>query len=190
MPGACGEVPGSPWQRAKSGILLWRCSGASRAGTAARKIYRTLCKASRERFRGPIQGELALSQGRIEEAIQRLQQATESFRRGGNHSLLISSDGLALAFERRGEPLEAIRVLEAASQERLLELAWDAQYGVFWLRIQAHMARLYRQLRRSEDARKIENQLRRILAYADADHPIRVQISQSSRASTKAGGII
>jgi len=103
---------------------------------------------------------------------------------------LISSDGLALAFERRGEPLEAIRVLEAASQERLLELAWDAQYGVFWLRIQAHMARLYRQLRRSEDARKIENQLRRILAYADADHPIRVQISQSSRASTKAGGII
>jgi tetratricopeptide (TPR) repeat protein len=128
-----------------------------------------------------IKGELALSQGQLGEAIQRLQQATEGFRRGGNHSFLISSDGLALAFERRGEPSQAIRVLETASQERLLELAWDAPYGVFWLRIQAHMAQLYRQVGRRDDARKIEDQLRRILAYADADHPIRVQLEQSGR---------
>jgi hypothetical protein len=127
-----------------------------------------------------MKGELALSQGRVAEAIQLLQQATDEFHRGGNHSFLISSDSLALALERHAEPLEAVRVLEAASQERLLELAWDAQYGVFWLRIQAHLAQLYRQMGRADDARKVEDQLRRILAYADSDHPVLQQLKHST----------
>jgi hypothetical protein len=62
----------------------------------------------------------------------------------------------------------------------LLELAWDAQYGVFWLRIQAHLAQLYRQMGRAEDARKVEDQLRRILAYADSDHPVLQQLKHST----------
>jgi tetratricopeptide (TPR) repeat protein len=127
-----------------------------------------------------IKGELALAQGQVAEAIHLLQQATDEFRRGGNHSFLISSDGLALALERHAEPLEALRVLEVASQEKLLELAWDAQYGVFWLRIQAHLAQLLRQTGQTDRARKIENQLRRILAYADTDHPIVLQLKHST----------
>ena len=127
-----------------------------------------------------LRGELALSRGQVVEAIRLLQQATDDFHHGGNHSFLISSDALALALERHAEPLEALRVLEAASPERLRELAWDAQYGVFWLRIEAHLAQLYRQTGRTDDARKIENQLRKILAYADTDHPIVSQLKHSS----------
>ena len=127
-----------------------------------------------------LKGEVALAEGRIEEAIHLLQQATDDFRHGGNHEFLISSDGLALAFERHGEPQEALRVLEDASPARRLEFAWESPFGVFWLRIQAHLAQLYRQTGRTEEARKIEGQLRKILAYADPDHPILLQLRRSS----------
>ncbi len=127
-----------------------------------------------------LKGELALSQGQVEEAIPLLRQATEDFRLRGIHELLISSDGLALALERHGQLQEALRVLDDASQERSLEFAWNSPYGVFWLRIQAHQAQLCRELGRIEEARTIESQLRRILAYADPDHPILLQLKQSS----------
>jgi hypothetical protein len=61
-----------------------------------------------------------------------------------------------------------------------LEFAWESPFGVFWLRIQAHLAQLYRQTGRTEEARKIEGQLRKILAYADSDHPILLQLRRSS----------
>src|SRR5579862_1940482 len=115
-----------------------------------------------------MQGELALSQGHLDDAVRLLRQATEDFRQGGNQEFLISSDGLAMALERRGEPLEAVRVLEQASPARSLVLAWESPAGVFWFRIEAHLARLYRRSGRVADARQIEDQLRRILAYADA----------------------
>jgi tetratricopeptide (TPR) repeat protein len=127
-----------------------------------------------------LKGEVALAEGRIEEAIHLLQQATDDFRHGGNHEFLISSDGLALAFERHGEPQEALRVLEDASPARRLEFAWESPFGMFWLRIQAHLAQLYRHTGRTEEARKIEGQLRKILAYADPDHPILLQLRRSS----------
>ena len=127
-----------------------------------------------------LKGEAALAEGRIEEAIRLLQQATGDFRHGGNHEFLISSDGLALAFERNGEPQEALRVLEQASPARRLEYAWESPFGVFWLRIQAHLAQLYRRTGRAEEARKIEDQLRKVLAYADSDHPILMQLKRSS----------
>ncbi len=123
-----------------------------------------------------MQGELALSQGHIDNAIQLLRQATDNFRQGGNQEFLISSDGLALALERRGELAEALRVLEQASPARSREIAWESPTGVFWLRIEAHLARLYRQNGRTAEARQIEDQLRRILAYADADFPVRKQL--------------
>ena len=127
-----------------------------------------------------LKGEVALSQGNIEEAIHLLTQATDDFRSGGNQELLISSDGLALALERHGQPQEALRVLEDASQERFLEFAWNSPFGVFWLRIQAHLAKLYRELGRTQEASNIEHQLRRVLAYADPDHPILLQLKQAS----------
>ncbi len=48
-----------------------------------------------------------------------------------------------------------------------------------WLRIQAALASLYRETGRDEDARKIEDKLRRSLALADADHPILRQLDRT-----------
>jgi tetratricopeptide (TPR) repeat protein len=78
-----------------------------------------------------LQGELALSQGKIEEAIHLLQVATDDFRHGGNHEFLISSESLALASERRGDLERALRILEEASRLRVLEGGWDTAFGVF-----------------------------------------------------------
>jgi hypothetical protein len=61
----------------------------------------------------------------------------------------------------------------------MLDLAWDAPYGVFWLQNQAHLAQLYRQHGQVDRARTIESELRRILANADAAHPIIRQLDAS-----------
>jgi hypothetical protein len=129
-----------------------------------------------------IKGEPALSLGRTAEAIRLLQQAVDELRRIGHQNLLPASDGLALALERNAQPQEALRVLEDASQERFLEYPWDNPYAVFWLRIEAHLAQMYHQLGREANARKIEEQLRKILAFVDPDHPILRQLRISSAA--------
>ena len=133
-----------------------------------------------------IKGELALSQGRTAEAARLLQEAVDNFRNDEIYYFLPASDGLALAFEQSGRPDRALPVLEEGFRRRFLEFPsddpyeWDNPYVVFSLRIQARLALVYRQVGRIEDARKLENQLRRILAYADPDHPIVLQLKRLS----------
>ena len=48
-----------------------------------------------------------------------------------------------------------------------------------WLRLQAQLAQLYSEMGRAEDALKIEDELRKRLAYADPDHPILRQLDRT-----------
>ena len=50
---------------------------------------------------------------------------------------------------------------------------------VRWLRIRAALAKLYRETGRDKDAREVEEDLRKHLAYADADHPILRQLDRT-----------
>jgi hypothetical protein len=66
-----------------------------------------------------------------------------------------------------------LRVLEEATQE-------NGYYGGFrmsiWLMMKSRLAQLYREMGAADDAHKIETKLLRLLAYADEDHPILVQL--------------
>lgn len=57
-----------------------------------------------------------------------------------------------------------------------LSLSGLFAFGIsIWLNMKSPLAQLYREMGRAEDANKIETELRRLLAYADEDHPILVR---------------
>jgi hypothetical protein len=65
-------------------------------------------------------------------------------------------------------------VLERASEKRS-SAAFEGG-GACWLRTQLQLARLYREVGRTEDARKVERELLSLLALADADHPMLLEL--------------
>ena len=48
----------------------------------------------------------------------------------------------------------------------------------FWMRDEMDLARLYRRLGRVQDAERIEAELRKLLAYADPDFPLLVELKK------------
>ncbi|MCH8321422.1 MAG: hypothetical protein IH790_10780, partial [Acidobacteria bacterium] len=71
-------------------------------------------------------------------------------------------------------------VLRAAiEKEAFLLLDQSVLTGPLWLKLQAQLAQLYREMGQDEDARKIEDELRRLLALADSDHPILRQLDRT-----------
>jgi GH15 family glucan-1,4-alpha-glucosidase len=44
--------------------------------------------------------------------------------------------------------------------------------GALWMRCKLQLAGVYRKMGRTSDAAKLERELRKLLAYADPDHPI------------------
>ncbi len=65
-------------------------------------------------------------------------------------------------------------MLEEASSNKTFLVRSGA--APLWFRIQWRLAEVYRKLGRDEDARRIEEELLKLLAYADPDHPILVQL--------------
>jgi hypothetical protein len=89
--------------------------------------------------------------------------------------------GLANAYEQAGNPHEAIHVLRTWFGRRA-EFAVDRRNGRpnghHWIGAQADLARLYRLTSRVREAQTIESELRRLLAVADADHPVLLQLGR------------
>ncbi|MDA2931127.1 tetratricopeptide repeat protein [Acidobacteria bacterium AH-259-O06] len=85
---------------------------------------------------------------------------------------------LAEAYRLQGDLLAGIQLLEEASKKRPL-LVGSLGPPASWLRIKSQLADLYRDEGRYEDARKIEDELRRLLALADSDHPILRQLDRT-----------
>jgi tetratricopeptide (TPR) repeat protein len=109
-------------------------------------------------------GALALQEGRNNDAIALLQTAWNQH----NKEMVFGSwiaDALSLAFERSGNLPQAAEALERASTERLAN-------PPEWLRNESRLSGLYRKLHRDSEARKIETRVRKLLAFADADHPV------------------
>lgn len=116
------------------------------------------------------QGTLALRDGRYGAAVKLLQTAWDQ-----HHNEMIygpwMAEGLSIAFERLGDLPQATQALEHSSTERL-------QNPPEWLRNEARLSSLYRQLHRDAAARQIEDRLRKLLAFADVDHPILKELSR------------
>jgi len=151
-------------------------------------------------------GVLAMSLGNRTEGMQMLEEALSSFRSADkteqlleaardhrNNQMLVmhpqkdsaaaffmGSEILAEAWRAQGNLGQAVQVLEGASEKKLLLLADQSSplTGALWVRVQGKLAQLYREMGRDEDARKMEDELRSLLALADPDHPILRQLDR------------
>jgi DNA-binding winged helix-turn-helix (wHTH) protein/tetratricopeptide (TPR) repeat protein len=132
-----------------------------------------------------VEGEIALFREQTTEAISLLQEAVPMVRYNSSFFSFIESESLADALERQGDQQKAVQVLERASQQKAIAYENDGSTGQYWLRVQWRLAQLYRKLGRVEDAEKIEAELSKMLAYADPEHPILLQLKQARAISNR-----
>ena len=121
-----------------------------------------------------VRAELALAAGRRGEALALLEKNLEQVGTldWGRGVFLLGSESLAAMRREKGDLPGAIRVLERTSDRRITS-------GEFlWSRNRFQLARLYREIGRVEDAERIEHELLNILATADLDHPIVLEIKR------------
>ena len=127
-----------------------------------------------------LEGEIALSRGRINDAILVLQKALPSIRWTNSAFFYLASESLADALERQGHREMALQVLKRASEARAISYDNMSSSGAYWLRVEWRLAQLCRKLGLIADAQKIEGELFRTLAYADPDHPILVSLREQT----------
>jgi len=124
-----------------------------------------------------IRGEAALSQGRFAEAAGLLQQAFDDAYSKRSPMAHWIADGLVTALEQTNNSQKALQILEETSGTRMWISPLATGYASFWLRNQARLSSYYHRLGREPEAGKIDDQLRKLLAFADPDHPILRQLN-------------
>ncbi len=124
-----------------------------------------------------VRGTIVLEQGNLAEGTDLLEKVLQWFQYGNGNVYFLVSDILADAWEQQGEWEQAARVLEEASIKKTLLV--QGSPAPLWFRIQWRLAEVYRKLGRDEDTRRIEDELRRLLALADPDHPILRQLDHT-----------
>lgn len=129
-------------------------------------------------------GELALAEGRTQDAIPLFQEVLSIFAPWANAGYFRAGESLARAWERAGSVPNALRVLEEASAQKARALGST----LWWMEVQLHLARLYRELGREADAQEIEAELRRLLVYADPDFWMLRQLERQSGTVDAASG--
>ena len=133
---------------------------------------------------GPLQeaqrtigrGELALFDGRPDQAIPLFREGLTIAKGSFSSEIQNGCESLATALVQTGRRDEAIHELEACS-------AIPARYvgmlnSAYQMRLDLRLADEYRAVGRVADAVRIEDSLRRQLAFADADHPLVVRLQQ------------
>ena len=137
-------------------------------------------------FMRVVEGEIALSLGRRTEAISLLEEAVPATRWNSSATFFTESVSLAEALERQGDLQKAVEVFERASRQKGIAYENSGSTGRYWLKLQSRLAQLYRKLGRDPEAEKVEAELSKILAYADKEHPILLQMnSQRVQSSFK-----
>jgi len=130
-----------------------------------------------------LRGVLALNRGNRIEGLRMLGDALSSISltdSGSAASYFMGSEILAEAWREQGDSTNAAEVLRTAlEKEAFLLLDKRVLTGPLWLKLQAQLSQLYREMGQDEDARKIEDKLRRLLALADPDHPILRQLDHT-----------
>lgn len=120
--------------------------------------------------------ELSLARGEVDRGMAELEQGIRSVGEAGFWTSFLGSETLAAAWKRKGDLARAVQVLERASERR--SSAAFERSGAVWLRCRFQLAQLYREAGREKDARRIEEELRQLLALADLDHPIRRELDR------------
>src|SRR5206468_9014949 len=86
----------------------------------------------------------------------------------------LGTESLAAALINEGDVPRAIQVLEG-NPDRFHEVIGGGT-GAYWLRDRLELAKLYRGAGRVADAQVVEADLLKLLALADPDHPILLEV--------------
>ncbi|HXJ05230.1 MAG TPA: winged helix-turn-helix domain-containing protein [Candidatus Acidoferrum sp.] len=128
-------------------------------------------------FRNVALGELLLAQGKTVNGTRLLSDGLIEQRNHAYPSYFFGADSLARAYEKTGNVSAAIEVLESASANRIRVYGPAVMSSAtLWMRDQMDLAGLYRRLDRVQDAERIEDELRKLLAYADPDYPMLLEL--------------
>ena len=96
----------------------------------------------------------------------------------------LGSETLARTYEKQGNLNAALLVLKQASEAKGKAyncVISEPMNGQWWLRVELQLADLYRTMGRMAEAKQVENELRKMLIYADADHPILRELQKRER---------
>jgi hypothetical protein len=130
-------------------------------------------------FRNVALGELLLAQGKTVNGTRLLRDGLTEQRNHAYPSYFFGADLLARTYESNDNFSAVLEVLESASANRIRVNGPAAMSGAtLWMRDQMDLATLYRRLDRAQDAEKIEGELRQLLAYADPDYPMLVELKR------------
>lgn len=120
--------------------------------------------------------DAAVTEGRFAEAAAQLQQFYDQVRSRRLNSAIGVADELISALERSGDSQKALQVMEETSALR----GWaSGSAGPFWLLNQSRLSAYYHRVGREREAGKIDDQLRKLLAVADPDYPILLQLNST-----------
>jgi len=146
-----------------------------RAGMTA-DVEKAIRKARPQRF--PItEGELALAQGNTAKAILLFEQGLKDDSVAWPlEPFYIGTESLARIYEKQGKLADARRVLlqASAAKARTYPDPYFQNNGLIsmWMQTQLHLADVDRKMGRVTEAEKIEDELSKLLIFADPDHPI------------------
>src|SRR5215831_7899755 len=132
------------------------------------------------------EGELALAKGNITRGIYLLEQGLQSTRTLPSAAFYLGSESLAQTYRKSGRLGEALRVLQQASLQKARNYSGPDSFvtsGALWLRNELQLADLYHDLGRTLEAEQVENELRKMLTFADADHPILRELKKREQLS-------
>jgi hypothetical protein len=117
------------------------------------------------------EGQLALAEGRVDQAERLLALALTRARGFGNASRSRIVRKLAEARLRAGDIDGAVTLLEGELARRARTISGPSA-GYEWLLAREKLGEVYRAAGRHTDAEAINAELRTLLAVADEDHPI------------------
>ncbi len=136
-----------------------------------------------EKRSGILRGVNAVRQDNRIEELKILGDALSSVSysdSGSAATYFMGSEILAEAWREQEDSSSAAEVLRAAlEKEAFLFLDQSVLTAPLWLKLRAQLSQLYREMARDQDAQKIEDELRKRLALADADHPILRQLDHT-----------
>ena len=122
-----------------------------------------------------LRGEIALAHGHRAEAVRALEAAWEHVRIVlVLPSYYLARESLAAILGKRGDVARAIQILERRPEEICLQ--WPGATAAYLMRNRLQLAKLYRRAGRVEDAQAVEAELSKLLAFADPDHPILLEL--------------
>ena len=134
-------------------------------------------------FHASSAAAIELARGRPAEAVVRLRQLMPAIREApppvfspGGTQGQFAAMSLAAGLEAIGNIPEAIATLEQAVDDRVGVTIGNTPNR--WLRTNAYLARLYRRHGQEAKARAVEAHLLKLLAAADADHPLVVELGR------------